>query len=66
MNLDKQYSELTLKTGAKLVMLVLDGIGDIATKDQNYKTPLEAASTPNLDKLAITLVSVSAAGLAFA
>ena len=52
MNLDALYSELTLKTKAKLVLVVLDGLGDIATKEQNYLTPLEAASTPNLDKLA--------------
>src|ERR1700734_2653055 len=52
MNLDSLYSELTLKTNAKLVLLVLDGLGDLATKDQHYLTPLEAATTPNLDKLA--------------
>src|SRR5882724_11016267 len=52
MNLDAQYSELTLKTKAKLVLVVLDGLGDIATKEQNYLTPLEAATTPNLDKIA--------------
>ncbi|HTA95013.1 MAG TPA: phosphonopyruvate decarboxylase-related protein, partial [Verrucomicrobiae bacterium] len=52
MNLDSLYSELTLKTKAKLVLVVLDGLGDIATKEQNYLTPLEAATTPNLDKLA--------------
>ena len=52
MNLDHLYSELTLKTGAKMVMLVLDGVGDIATKSQGFQTPLEAAKTPNLDQLA--------------
>ena len=52
MNLDEQYSELTLKTKAKLALIVLDGLGDIATKEQNYLTPLEAATTPNLDKIA--------------
>src|SRR5580704_9511713 len=52
MNLDALYSELTLKTKAKLVLVVLDGLGDIATKEQNYLTPLEAALTPNLDALA--------------
>jgi 2,3-bisphosphoglycerate-independent phosphoglycerate mutase len=52
MNLDVLYSELTLKTKAKLVLVVLDGLGDIATKEQDYLTPLEAASTPNLDKIA--------------
>jgi len=51
MNLDAQYSELTLKTKAKLVLVVLDGLGDIATAEQNYLTPLEAATTPNLDQI---------------
>ena len=31
MNLDALYSELTLKTKTKLVLVVLDGLGDIAT-----------------------------------
>jgi 2,3-bisphosphoglycerate-independent phosphoglycerate mutase len=52
MNLDALYSELTLKTDAKLVLLVLDGLGDLATRDQGNATPLEAATTPNLDALA--------------
>jgi 2,3-bisphosphoglycerate-independent phosphoglycerate mutase len=52
MNLDALYSELTLKTSAKLVLLVLDGLGDVATREQNNQTPLEAAATPNLDALA--------------
>jgi 2,3-bisphosphoglycerate-independent phosphoglycerate mutase len=52
MNLDSLYSELTLPTKKKLALIVLDGIGDIATKQQGYLTPLEAANTPNLDKLA--------------
>src|SRR6185436_17463254 len=51
MKLDDLYSELTLKTNAKLALVVLDGLGDIATKEQNYLTPLEAANTPNLDAL---------------
>ena len=47
MNLDSVYSELTLKgTKAKLVLLVLDGLGDIATRENGYITPLEAAATP--------------------
>jgi 2,3-bisphosphoglycerate-independent phosphoglycerate mutase len=52
MKLDSVYSNLTIKTGAKLVLVVLDGLGDIATKETNYLTPLEAAVTPNLDALA--------------
>ena len=52
MKLDALYSELTLKTKSKVVLLVLDGLGDLATKEQNYLTPLEAATTPNLDAIA--------------
>jgi len=52
MKLDDLYSELTLKPSGKLVLLVLDGLGDLATREQGYLTPLEAAVTPNLDSLA--------------
>jgi 2,3-bisphosphoglycerate-independent phosphoglycerate mutase len=52
MNLDALYSELTLKTNAKLALVVLDGLGDLATREQGALTPLEAAATPNLDALA--------------
>jgi 2,3-bisphosphoglycerate-independent phosphoglycerate mutase len=51
MNLDSVYSELTLKTNAKLALIVLDGLGDLATKEQSFLTPLEAAHTPNMDAL---------------
>jgi 2,3-bisphosphoglycerate-independent phosphoglycerate mutase len=51
MDLDSLYSELTIKTNAKLVLVVLDGLGDIATMTQGEVTPLEAAHTPNLDRL---------------
>src|SRR5512138_2348954 len=51
MNLDSLYSELTLKTGAKMALVVLDGVGDVATREQGYMTPLEASRTPNLDAL---------------
>src|SRR6266700_8274262 len=52
MNLDTLYSELTLKTNVRLALIVLDGVGDVATREQGYLTPLEAAVTPNLDALA--------------
>src|SRR5665213_1697245 len=52
MNLDSLYAKLTIETDAKLAFVVLDGLGDIATREQNYLTPLEAAKTPNLDTLA--------------
>ena len=32
MDLDALYSKLTLKTNAKLALVVLDGLGDIATR----------------------------------
>ncbi len=51
MNLDSLYSSLTLKTPAKLALIVMDGVGDVATREQGYVTPLEAARTPNLDAL---------------
>ena len=51
MNLDALYSELTLKTEAKLALVVLDGLGDIAPPGVDSATPLEAAHTPNLDAL---------------
>ncbi len=51
MKLDELYAGLTLKPTAKLALIVLDGLGDLATKSQGYLTPLEAALTPNLDAL---------------
>jgi 2,3-bisphosphoglycerate-independent phosphoglycerate mutase len=51
MNLDALYSELLLKTNAKVALVVLDGVGDVANREQGYVTPLEAAVTPNLDAL---------------
>ena len=51
MNLDDLYSKLQVKTDAKLALIVLDGLGDLATGGPDSSTPLEAASTPNLDAL---------------
>lgn len=36
---------------ARIVLLVIDGVGDLRTADQP-RTPLEVADTPNLDRLA--------------
>lgn len=36
----------------KLLYVILDGLGDLPIKDLSGKTPLEAAKTPNMDKLA--------------
>src|SRR5213075_1987107 len=53
MNLDALYSELTIKTNAKLALVVLDGLGDLAIGGLDSATPLEAATTPNLDALTL-------------
>ena len=52
MNLNSVYQELTSKPQGKIALVVMDGVGDIAIKENNYLTPLEAAKTPNLDLLA--------------
>lgn len=49
MNLDLMR-ELSVPTESKIVMLILDGLGGLP--DGNGKTELEAANTPNLDRLA--------------
>src|SRR5512138_879316 len=52
MNLDSLYSEMTSKDiHPKIALVVLDVVGDVATREQGYVTPLEAASTPNMDAL---------------
>src|SRR5947207_4659286 len=51
MNLDALYSELTLKRRANLALVVLDGLVDLAIGGLDSSTPLEAATTPNLDAL---------------
>jgi 2,3-bisphosphoglycerate-independent phosphoglycerate mutase len=52
MKLDQVYKELTVPNNSKLALVVLDGVGDIATEATGWRTPLEAAKTPNLDVLA--------------
>ncbi|MCK4727406.1 MAG: 2,3-bisphosphoglycerate-independent phosphoglycerate mutase [Desulfobacterales bacterium] len=37
----------------KIILLLLDGLGDRSYKVLNHQTPLQAASTPNLDRLAL-------------
>ncbi|MDL2246660.1 2,3-bisphosphoglycerate-independent phosphoglycerate mutase [Methanobrevibacter sp. OttesenSCG-928-K11] len=36
----------------KGIILIMDGMGDRPLKEIGYKTPLEAAKTPNMDKMA--------------
>ena len=36
----------------KILYVILDGLGDLPIGDLGNKTPLEAAVTPKLDKLA--------------
>ena len=36
----------------KIILILLDGIGDRSYKILNHRTPLQAAHTPNLDRLA--------------
>jgi 2,3-bisphosphoglycerate-independent phosphoglycerate mutase len=43
---------LNAKNMKKILYIVLDGLGDQPIKELNNKTPLEAALTPNLDRLA--------------
>ena len=51
--LDNLYAKLTVKTKAKIVLVVLDGLRvNLATAEQGFLTPLEAAHLPNLDALA--------------
>jgi len=45
-------SELSRRTPSKILMLVLDGLGGLPVKELGGKTELEAARSPNMDKLA--------------
>src|SRR3989449_2451689 len=52
MKLDDVYQSLTVPNDSKLALVVLDGLGDIATESTGWRTPLEAAKPPTLDLLA--------------
>jgi 2,3-bisphosphoglycerate-independent phosphoglycerate mutase len=43
---------LVVEGTTKIVLLVLDGLGDIPSESRGWVTPLEAARTPNFDALA--------------
>jgi len=49
MDWERIVQELSFKTSSKIVLLVLDGLGGLPVQG---KTELEAAQTPNLDRLA--------------
>ncbi len=51
MNYDQIITSTVKKNNSKIVLLVLDGLGDIRHPDYKNKTPLEYAKTPNLNKL---------------
>ena len=43
---------LTDNSQIRIVYVLLDGVGDLPHPDIENKTPLQAAKTPNMDKLA--------------
>ena len=49
---DSVLEGLVLEGTTKIVLLVLDGVGDLPHPEQQWRTPLEAARTPNLDRIA--------------
>jgi len=46
------FQSLVLQNDTKIVLLVLDGVGDLPHPEHGHATPLEAARTPNLDAIA--------------
>ncbi len=57
----KLCEELIEKKGGKILLLLMDGVGDIPDPEKDV-TPLEAARTPNLDSIA----PAASMGLAYA
>jgi 2,3-bisphosphoglycerate-independent phosphoglycerate mutase len=49
MEREEIFKQIAVKTDSKIILLVIDGLGGLPYQD---KTELEAANTPNLDKLA--------------
>ncbi|MDD2573391.1 MAG: 2,3-bisphosphoglycerate-independent phosphoglycerate mutase [Bacillota bacterium] len=52
MDTDTILEGLLKENNSKIVMVVMDGLGDIRSPEFDNKTPLEYANTPNLDALA--------------
>jgi len=52
MELHKLYSSLAIRSDRKIVVLLIDGLGGLSHRDYGYKTELEYAKHPNLDRLA--------------
>ncbi len=56
MNRQKQMNGIPAEisdTEAKIILIVLDGLGDIPHPEKNNLTPLESARTPNMDELTV-------------
>jgi len=51
LSIDNLMQELLKTNNSKIVMVVMDGLGDISNKEYDKKTPLEYAKTPNLDAI---------------
>lgn len=49
---DNLVEKLVQRNNNNIVLLVMDGLGDIPNREFGRKTPLEYAVTPNMDKLA--------------
>lgn len=49
---EELIEKLVQSNNASIVLLVMDGLGDIPNKEFGRKTPLEYAITPNMDRLA--------------
>ncbi|MFZ5967586.1 MAG: 2,3-bisphosphoglycerate-independent phosphoglycerate mutase [Bacillota bacterium] len=56
MNYEQILHQTIKKNNSKIVLLVMDGLGDIRSNKFGLKTPLESAHTPNLDALASSSV----------
>jgi len=52
MQVHEFYSSLAIRNDNKIVVLLIDGLGGMSHKDYGYKTELEYAKHPNLDRLA--------------